>query len=364
MNPTSIDKQKPELIIGKNSLGEHHPVYFIADIAANHDGDLERAKSLIYLSAEAGAHAAKFQHFNASTIVSDFEFKRNNKINSHQSYWKKSVYQTYQAASVDLNWSETLKKTCEDAGIEFMTSPYSYQLADILDPYLNTFKIGSGDITWIDFLQHLAAKQKPLIIATGASNFEDVVRAIDSIEHINKNICLMQCNTNYTGNVENFKYLNLRVLKCYRQMYPNYVLGLSDHTPGYSAVLGAVALGARVIEKHFTDSNQREGPDHKFSLTPIVWREMVDATIQLDFALGTGIKRIEENEKSTAILQRRSLCASRDIKPGETIVSTDLIPLRPCPPNSFAPYQLINLVGKTVIKALCTGQSITGADIN
>jgi N-acetylneuraminate synthase len=174
----------------------------------------------------------------------------------------------------------------------------------------------------------------------------------------------MQCNTNYTGNVENFKYLNLRVLQCYKAMFPDYVLGLSDHTPGHSAVLGAVALGARVIEKHFTDSTERDGPDHKFSLTPKVWREMVDATTHLDLALGNGIKRIEENEESTVILQRRSLCANRDIQPGEKLTSSDLIPLRPCPPNSFTPYQLFKLIGKTVIKPLHLGQTITDSDID
>lgn len=364
MNPTFIRETKSELTIGSRSIGDQHPVYFIADIAANHDGDLERAKSLIYLAAEAGADAAKFQHFTAATIVSDFEFKRNNTINSHQSSWKKSVFQTYHAAAVDLSWSETLKITCEDAGIDFMTSPYSYELADILNPYLNAYKVGSGDITWIDYLQHLAAKQKPLIIATGASNFEDVIRAVESVELINRSLCIMQCNTNYTGDIENFKYLNLRVLQCYKTMFPNVVLGLSDHTPGHSAVLGAVALGARMVEKHFTDSTNREGPDHKFSLTPNAWRQMVDATHQLDLALGNGIKRVEENEKSTAIVQRRSLCANRDIEAGEILSSSDLIPLRPCPPNSYPPYQLINVVGKTVMKSLSKGQSIMSSDIN
>lgn len=363
MNAAITGSHESGFHIGGRAIGDRHPVYFIADVAANHDGDLGRAKELILLAAQAGADAAKFQHFSAPTIVSDFEFKRLQNLKSHQSGWKKSVFDTYAEASVDLGWTQELKKTCQEAGIEFMTSPYSYALADSVDPYLNAYKIGSGDITWIDYIEHLARKNKPLLLATGAATFEDVIRAMDAVLALNPSVCLMQCNTNYSGSIENFKYLNLKVLNCYREMFPGCVLGLSDHTPGHSAVLGAVALGARVVEKHFTDSTDREGPDHKFSLTPSSWRTMVDSTRELDFALGQGIKRIEHNELETAVVQRRSLCTSRDMAAGEVIAAADLIPLRPCPPQSFAPYQTASLLGKTLISALKKGQSLTQDDL-
>lgn len=349
----------PSFTIGNHHISDHDPVYFVADIAANHDGDLSRAKDLIYLAQEAGAHAAKFQHFSAKTIVSDFEFRRQQGVNSHQTQWAKSVFEVYSDASVDLSWTPILKETCEKAGIEFLTSPYSYALADHIDPYLNAYKIGSGDITWIDYLEHLAKKGKPLLLATGASTFEDAVRAVQAVQAFNPEICVMQCNTNYTGSLENFKFLNLRVLTCYRAMFPNCVLGLSDHTPGHSAVLGAVALGARIIEKHFTDSNDREGPDHKFSLTPHAWRAMVDATQELDYALGNGIKRVEPNEQATVIVQRRSLCAASDLAVGTIVTADHLIPLRPCPPNAFQPFEADKIIGKTLKSALSFGQSIT-----
>lgn len=349
----------PSFTIGNHHISDRDPVYFVADIAANHDGDLSRAKDLIYLAKEAGAHAAKFQHFAAKTIVSDFEFRRQQGVNSHQSQWAKSVFEVYSDASVDLSWTPILKETCDEAGIEFLTSPYSYALADHIDPYLNAYKIGSGEITWIDFLEHLAKKGKPLMLATGASTFEDTVRAVQAVQAFNTEVCVMQCNTNYTGSVENFKFLNLRVLNCFRVMFPNCVLGLSDHTPGHSAVLGAVALGARVIEKHFTDSNDREGPDHKFSLTPGAWRAMVDATQELDYALGNGIKRVEHNEHATVIVQRRSLCAASDLAAGTTVTAEQLIPLRPCPPNAFQPFEAHKLIGKTLKSAVSFGQSIT-----
>ena len=119
----------------------------------------------------------------------------------------------------------------------------------------------------------------------------------------------MQCNTNYTASLENFRHIHLRVLETFRAMFPSAVLGLSDHTPGHATVLGAVALGGRVIEKHFTDDNSREGPDHPFSMTPASWREMVDRTRELEYALGSTKKFVAENERETVVVQRRCLRA-------------------------------------------------------
>lgn len=353
----------PSFRIGEKMVGDGHPVYFIADIAANHDGDLERAKDLIFMAKEAGADAAKFQHFSAATIVSDFEFRRQRGVVSHQSRWKNSVFEVYSMASIDLKWSPVLKETCDKAGIEFLTSPYSHALADHIDPYLRAYKIGSGDITWIDYLRHIAAKKKPVLIATGAATYEDAVRAVEALRLHTSEICVMQCNTNYTGSSENFRYVNLRVLKCYRIMFPDCVLGFSDHTPGHSAVLGAVAMGARVVEKHFTDSNDREGPDHRFSLTPVMWRAMVNATHEVASALGDGIKRVEPNEQATVVVQRRSLCASRDLQAGKVLEADDLIPLRPCPPQGFQPFEVDKVLGRKLKASLKAGQSISRDDV-
>ena len=141
-------------------------------------------------------------------------------------------------------------------------------------------------------------------MATGASKLNEVKNAVDIITEVNPNLCLMQCNTNYTGSTENFKYVNLKVLQTFNQIWPSIPLGFSDHTPGHSAVLGAITLGARVVEKHFTDDNSREGPDHSFAMTPKTWSEMVNASRELENSLGDGIKRIEKNEIETIIVQR------------------------------------------------------------
>ena len=220
----------PILEINNRKIGDKYPTYFIADLAANHDGDLERAKDLIYLAAEAGADAAKFQHFHAETIVSDLGFKTMGGKQSHQSCWKKSVFEVYKDASVSFDWTESLVETCKKAGIAFFTSPYSMDIVDYIDPYLPAYKVGSGDITWIEMVKHIASKEKPYIIASGASTFEDVLRAVSAGLEINPMLCLMQCNTNYTASLDNFKFIQLNVLRVYSKMFPNLVLGLSDHT--------------------------------------------------------------------------------------------------------------------------------------
>lgn len=352
-----------ELIIDGKKIGENQPTYFIADIAANHDGDLERAKDLIYKAKEAGADAAKFQHFRAETIVSDVGFKTLGGQQSHQASWKKTVVEVYREATVSTDWTEELKTSCHKAGITFFTSPYDFDLVEHIDPFVPAYKIGSGDITWIEMVERIASKHKPYILATGASTTDDVVRAVDAALAINPQIALLQCNTNYTGNLENLRYVQLNVLKTYRSMFPGMILGLSDHTPGHATVLGAVALGARIIEKHFTDDINREGPDHKFSMDPKSWRDMVERTQELEAALGTGLKKVEVNEYDTVVLQRRALRLVRDLEDGHIITKDDLTVLRPAPFGAILPYEIKQVLGRSLRVKKSKGQHLTHMDL-
>jgi len=356
-NPDSI------LEIEDKKIGRDYPTYFIADIAANHDGDLERAKDLIYLAAESGADAAKFQHFTAKTIVSDYGFKNIGGKQSHQAKWNKSVFEVYNDASISLDWTETLKETCEKAKIAFFTSPYSIELVDYIDSFVPAYKIGSGDITWIEIIKYIAGKQKPYILASGASTLDDVHRAVSAAREINPHLCLMQCNTNYTASLDNFKYIHLNVLKTFRNMYPDLILGLSDHTPGHATVLGAVALGACMIEKHFTDDVKRIGPDHAFSMNPQTWSDMVYRTRELENALGAGVKKIEENEAETVILQRRSICLENSLTAGSVLSREDLTVLRPCPSYAIPPYFIDDIVGKRLTRDINSGESLRWTDL-
>lgn len=359
----STPRAASELVIDGQVIGQNHPTYFIADVAANHDGDLERAKDLIYMAKEAGADAAKFQHFRAETIVSDVGFKSLGNQQSHQASWKKSVVEVYRDASVSTDWTEVLKATCDKAGITFFTSPYDFDLVDHIDPFVPAYKIGSGDITWIELVEHIASKQKPYILATGASTTDDVVRAVNAALKINPKFALMQCNTNYTGSLENMRFVQLKVLNTYRSMYPEMVLGLSDHTPGHATVLGAVALGARIVEKHFTDDVERAGPDHKFSMDLKAWREMVDRTRELEAALGTGLKKVEDNELETVVLQRRSVRLARNLSAGHILTREDLTVLRPAPIDAIQPYEIGSVIGRPLRSDLSNGTHLRHVDL-
>ena len=335
-----------QIKLGEKLIGDRCPLYFIADIGANHDGDISRAFKLIELAKEAGADAAKFQNFKAETIVSKKGFDNLEGKFSHQENWDKSVYEIYEDASLAYEWTQRLKEKCDEVEIEYFTSPYDVQSVDYVDPYLNVYKIGSGDITWLEIIEHIAKKGKPVLIATGASDMEDVDRAMQVLQKNTNEIVLMQCNTNYTAAVENFKYINLNVLKTYRSKFPNVILGLSDHTLGHSTALGAITLGARVIEKHFTDDNSRVGPDHKFAMNPETWQEMVVASNELYNALGDGEKRIEDNELETAIVQRRALRYTEDLKIGDIIKESDLTSVRPIPMKGLPPYKKAQIIGR------------------
>lgn len=352
-----------ELKIGKHWIGENHPTYFIADIAANHDGDLKRALELIRLAAEAGANAAKFQNFRGPEIVSDYGFSHMNAQVSHQAKWKKSVTQVYDEASVPFDWTPILKEACEKVGIDYFSSPYDFEATDHLDPYVPAYKIGSGDITWLEACLHMAKKGKPVLLATGASTIGEVQRAVDAILAVNPQLVLMQCNTNYTAADGNFDNIHLNVLKTYHQIWPDLILGLSDHTHGHATVLGAVALGARVIEKHFTDDNNREGPDHAFAMNPKSWAEMVENTRQLERALGSANKFVAGNEKETVVVQRRCLRAARAIEAGESLSREMIDVLRPATPGAIMPYEIDQVIGLKALTALEKGQELRWTDL-
>ncbi len=349
--------------LGRKRVGPESPTYFIADIGANHDGSLDRALQLIDLAAGAGADAAKFQNFRAETIVSDHGFRALGEQKSHQASWTKSVSEVYQDASLPLEWTAALHARCESNGIDYLTSPYDLSLLDALDAHVCAWKIGSGDITWPEAIARMSHYGKPLLIATGASTMAEVETAMQVALAGTEDVVLMQCNTNYTGDAANLQYVNLRVLGRYRTTYPDVVLGLSDHTPGHVAVLGAVALGARVIEKHFTDDTHRVGPDHGFALDPRTWREMVDRTRDLEAALGDSDKRVMPNEQETVVLQRRAIRTTAALTAGTVLRADDLCCLRPCPLDALPPYRMHDVVGRRLVRDLAREECVRIEDL-
>jgi len=200
-------------------------------------------------------------------------------------------------------------------------------------------------------------------MATGASSIDDVLRAVSAALKINSSLCLMQCNTNYTTSLENFNFIQLNVLKTYNDMFPGMILGLSDHTPGHATVLGAVTLGARMIEKHFTDNTQRAGPDHAFSMDKNSWADMVSRTRELENALGVGIKQVESNEKVTVVLQRRSIRTNISLEAGTILTSAHLTVLRPCPFDALSPYEMNRVIGKQINRNITAGDHLRWIDL-
>lgn len=299
----------------------------MAEIASNHDGSLAQAKKLVDLAKKAGADAAKFQTFLASKIVSKEGFASLRRKLSFQASWKKSVYTTYEAAEFPRKWHREIADYCREKEIDFFSSPYDREGVDLLDGIgVPAFKIGSGDINFPSHIEYIAGKGKPVIMGTGASTIEEIREAVNIIRSAgNENIVLLQCITAYPTPLEQ---ANIRAMLTLKNTF-QLPVGYSDHSPGIVVPLGAVALGACMIEKHFTLDNTRPGPDHPFALDVPRFTEMVEKIRLMEKALGSRIKEPVSGEKETIIVQRRSIYAREDIPKGTKIAENMLSILRP-----------------------------------
>ena len=198
-----------------------------------------------------------------------------------------------------------------------------------------------------------------MLIAAGAASIDEIRLAMEIVTSHNSEVCLMQCNTNYEGSALNAKFQNLNVLKAFRDLYPTCVLGLSCHMPGWTSVIGAVSLGARVIEKHFTDDKCRPGPDHAFAITPSEWSAMVAETRILESMLGDGVKRVEQNELNTVVVQQRCLRSKLGLVAGEVVNDAMIESLRPCPHDAIKPYDIQAILNKKLLKPIKAGEYFT-----
>ena len=203
--------------------------YFIADIGSNHEGSLDRAIELISLAKESGADAVKFQHYKAKTLVSEKGFSSTDVRAAHQDGWTSSVFSTYHKYETPVEWTNKLASIAKDLNIDFLTSPYDWDTVEELEKFVSSWKVGSGDITWLQMIERLCKTGKPIILATGASTLEEVSSAVEVVKTHGNKLTVLQCNTNYTAAEENFDYINLRVIEKYASLY-NVPVGISDHT--------------------------------------------------------------------------------------------------------------------------------------
>lgn len=347
-----------EIKIGNRMIGANYPTYIIAEIGANFDGNIERAKKLIDAAKECGADCAKFQTFTAEKIVSDVGFRKMTLHGVHGS-WGRSVYDVFKDVEFPHKWHKEISDYCKKVDIDFSTSPYDKEAVELcceLDvPFI---KLGSGDITWLSMLEYIAKKGKPMMLATGDATISEIDEAIRTILSTGNNqLVLMQCVTNYPSKLES---ANIRVIESYQKMY-NIITGYSDHSPGSVVALGAVALGARVIEKHFTLDKTLKGPDHPHSMNPDEFKFMVKSIRELEKSLGSSFKQVVEEEAETVYVQRRGLCAKSAIEEGAVIRASDIDVLRPA--LGIQPKYENIITGKIANKRIAKGEPIYWEDI-
>ncbi len=338
--------------IDGREVGDGYPCYCIAEIGSNFDGSLDRAKKLIDLAKDSGADAVKFQSFKADKIVSEKGF--DGLQTGFQKNWDKPVVDVYKDAEFPREWTKELMEYSKSKEITFFSSPYDKEAVDILDELgVAAFKIGSGDITWLEMIKYIASKKKPVILGTGASTMEEIKKAINTIKSAGNNeIVLLQCVTNYPSSFEN---ANIKAMPLLREKF-DCLVGYSDHTLGYIVPMGAVALGACVIEKHFTDDRKRKGPDHPHAMEGKDFSQMVDNIRMLEKSLGKPIKEVYAEESETVILQRRCIRAKQEIKKGEKINESMVEMLRPAPKNSLYPEEKEKIIGMKAKRDIKKGE--------
>lgn len=352
-----------EIRIGDRVIGTAHPTYVIAEVGSNFDGELKRLKGLARLAKDTGADCFKIQNFLAPKIVSEHGFAGLQV--GFQARWDKSVVEVYRAAEFPRVWLPEISDYCREIGIGFFSAPYDKEAVDLLERIdVPAYKVGSGEIDHLDFLEYVAKTGKPILLGCGSCNLAEIDQAVRTIRGAgNDQILLMQCITNYPAPVAQ---TNLRVLQTLAQAF-DVPVGCSDHTigsegggddplNGLTVPLGAVALGARCIEKHFTDDRRRDGPDHSFAMQADVFARMVEGIRALEKALGSGVKDYVPAETQTRIVQRRSLYASRNISVGEELSPDNIEALRPA--LGLSPSRLKDLCGRRAGRDIKRGELI------
>jgi sialic acid synthase SpsE len=328
--------------IGERLVGDGAPVYVIAEAGSNHDRDLDQAKRLIDVAAEAGADAVKFQTFTSERIVA--ETRTRAKYLDAILPPDETMATLFRELELPYEWHEDLYRHAEAAGLDFLSSPFDEQAADMLDALgVKAFKTASYELWHLPLLRHVAAKGKPMICSTGMADLADVQEAIDVLTEAGARdrLILLHCVVNYPPP---FSDLNLRAIETMRAAF-GVPVGYSDHTPGWTAPVVATSLGAAVIEKHFTTSRDRPGPDHRFALEPDELKAMVRAIRDAQASLGDGVKKMADAEADLYVTARRSLHAARDIEAGTVLGEEDIAVLRPG--TGIEVRELQHVVGRT-----------------
>ena len=339
--------------IGARAVGPELPCLVIAEAGVNHNGSLEMALRLVDAAAEAGADVVKFQTFKSEEVVTplapqaDYQTRNTGVAESQLDMIRKF--------ELPDDAFRRIQAHCRERGIIFLSTPFDRGSADLLDQMgVDAFKIPSGEITNHPFLTYVAGKGKPLIVSTGMCNLDEVATALDIIQAANDvGVVLLHCVSNYPAAPAS---VNLRAMKTLELRF-DVPVGFSDHTEGIVIPIAAAALGACIVEKHFTLDRTLPGPDHRASLEPAELAAMVRGIRDVQSALGDGVKKRVAEELNTAAVARRSLVAAHDIKAG-TVIAESMVAIRR-PGTGLQPSDLTRILGRKLKQDLAAGHLFT-----
>jgi N-acetylneuraminate synthase/sialic acid synthase len=345
------------LTIPPHDINDDSDCYVIAEIGHNHQGNLETAKELFRAAKDCGAHAAKLQKRDNRSLFTKQMY--DSPYENENSYG--STYGAHrEALEFGLNEYRELQKYAQEIGITFFATAFDFKSADFLaDLDMPAFKMASGDLTNLPLLTYVARFQKPMILSSGGGTMDDVRRAYDAIMPINSQLCLLQCTAGYPPA---FEQLNLNVVTTFREEFPDAVIGLSSHDSGIAMALVAYTLGARVVEKHFTLNRAMKGTDHAFSLERSGLRRLVRDLQRARIARGDGVKQTYDTEKAPLHKMAKKLVAARELPAGHVLTREDIAIKSPS--DGLPPYELENVVGKVVRRALHEDENISFADLD
>ena len=314
-------------------------VFIIAEAGVNHNGSLNLAKNLIDIAVKSGADAVKFQTFISENCIS----KNAEKAIYQKEVTKKNETQLEMVKKLELSFNDfcELKKYCENKEIMFLSTPFDLKSIEFLNQInVNIFKIPSGEINNYPYLKRIGSLKKKVILSTGMSNIEEIKNAINVLkENGAEDISILHCNTEYPTPMED---VNLNAMNTIKNEL-NVEVGYSDHTLGIEVPIAAVAMGATIIEKHFTLDKNMEGPDHKASLDPNELKKMVEAIRNIEKCMGNGIKQPSQSEKKNISIVRKSIVANKSIKKGEKFTEENLTCKRPG--NGLSPMCWNEIIG-------------------
>lgn len=316
----------------------------IAEAGVNHNGNFDLACKLALEAKKAGADIVKYQTFNADKLVSKFA----EKANYQKKFTNNNETQLEMLKKLSLNCEEfkELKQYCDDIGIMFLSTAFDLESVEFLyNLGMNIWKIPSGEITNLPLLVKIANYNQPILMSTGMCNISEIEEAIKILnDNGADNITLLHCTTEYPAPIED---VNLNAMLTLKRRF-NFKVGYSDHTKGIEIPIAAVAMGATVIEKHFTLDKNMEGPDHKASLEPNELNEMVKCVRNIEKALGDGEKRISNSESKNIAIARKSIVAKKDIKKNEILSENNITTKRPG--NGVSPMKWFDVLGTKAIR--------------